>query len=323
MKLPCDRKHIPQLATALLLLLLLGAASLAYDNFMSLRVVVNLFADNAFIGIVAVGMTFVIISGGIDLSVGAVVAYVSIFLAALIGDKGMNPFVAMGLALALGTAFGAAMGGLIHGFSLPPFLVTIGGMFFARGMAFNVDMQARSLSHPTYDALLDLGIPLTAKVSIPLSALIMIAAFAIAGFILNFTRFGRQLYAIGGSDSSAKLMGLPIGASKIGVYAFSGFCSALGGIVATLYMGSGNPAMGVGLELEAIAAVVIGGTLLTGGVGRISGTLMGVLILGTIYVAIIFDGRLSASWNRIAIGILLLGFILLQRFLSRARVEQH
>jgi simple sugar transport system permease protein len=138
-------------------------------------------------------------------------------------------------------------------------------------------------------------------------------------FVLNLTRFGRNIYAVGGNEPSARLMGLPVGATKVGVYTVSGFCSALAGIVATFDMGSGNPANTPGLELDAIAAVVIGGTLLRGGVGSVAGTLIGVLIFGTIQTALNFDGRLNSWWLRIAIGLLLLLFILLQRFLTGFR----
>jgi simple sugar transport system permease protein len=140
-------------------------------------------------------------------------------------------------------------------------------------------------------------------------------AVMVAGYVVaHHTRFGRNLLAVGGSEHSALLMGLPIGPTKVAVYALNGFCAALAGIVATLYTGSGNPSMGIGLELDAIAIVVIGGTLLTGGRGHVLGTFLGILIFGTIQAAILFDGRLSSWWMRIVVGGLLLVFILLQRF---------
>src|SRR5690606_7322539 len=136
------------------------------------------------------------------------------------------------------------------------------------------------------------------------------------------TRFGRAVYAIGGSEQSAALMGLPVASTVVRVYAFSGFCSALAGVVYTLYMLSGYSLHGMGLELDAIAAVVIGGTMLSGGIGYVSGTFVGVLILGIIQTLIAFDGSLSSWWTRIVIGVLLLVFCLLQRLLeSRAPVR--
>jgi simple sugar transport system permease protein len=137
-------------------------------------------------------------------------------------------------------------------------------------------------------------------------------------WIAHLTRFGRNVYAIGGSESSAVLMGLPVARTKVLIYALSGFCAALGGVVFTVQAQSGNPLNGFGMELDAIAAVVIGGTLLSGGVGQVAGTLLGVLIYGTILTAPDYLSGFDSSWQRIAIGGLLLVFIILQRFLSRA-----
>ena len=150
---------------------------------------------------------------------------------------------------------------------------------------------------------------------------IFIFIFIVACLLTHQTRFGRNVYAIGGSESAASLLGIPVARTKITVYAISGLCSALAGVVATFYMGSGNPALGAGFELDVIASVVIGGTLLTGGVGSQLGTLAGVLIFGTIQTALVFDGRLNSWWQRIAIGALLLAFILFQKVLSRRRAE--
>jgi len=311
-----NRRFLPLLTTAAVLIALFVTASILYPNFGSMRVVANLFSDNAVLGVVAVGMTFVILSGGIDLSVGSVVAFTTVLIATLVG-KGMHPLPGILLALLLGTLFGWVQGALIQRYNLPAFLVTLGGMFFARGMAFVVNMQSIGISHPFYSRLQDLSIPLGGRASLSAVALIFLALFAAAFFVAHYTVFGRNVYAIGGSIDSAHLMGLPVSRTRPSVYAVSGFCSALAGAVATLYTGSGNPAMSSGLELDAIASVVIGGTLLTGGVGYLSGTLLGVLIFGTIQSALVFDGRLNSWWLRIAIGTLLLAFILLQRALTR------
>ena len=311
-----DRKFIPLLATTAVLVALFIAASAMYDGFGSMRVVANLFSDNAVLGIVAIGMTFVILSGGIDLSVGSVAAFTTVLIGTMVG-KGTHPLGVIALALVFGTLFGWAQGGLIQRFELPAFLVTLGGMFFARGMAFVVNMQSVGIAHPFYQQVQETGIPLGGRASLSAVAIIVLAMFALAFFVAHYTEFGRNVYALGGNADSARLMGLPIARTRPAVYAVSGFCSALAGVVATFYTGSGNPAMGVGLELDAIAAVVIGGTLLTGGVGYVAGTLLGVLIFGTIQTALVFDGRLNSWWLRIAVGTLLLAFILLQRALTR------
>lgn len=311
------RRFIPLLATFAVLIVLFATASAMYERFFTARVIANLFSDNAFLGITAIGMTFVILSGGIDLSVGAVLAFTMTFIASLVGDHSWHPLAAVPLALLIGTLFGGGMGFLIQRYDLPPFLVTLAGMFFARGMAFVVSAESITIDHDFYTTLQDLKVVVGPKAKLKIGAVIFIAVLALAIFVAHWTPFGRNIYAIGGNESSARLMGLPVARTKVTVYALNGFCSALAGVVATLYMGSGNPAMGVGLELDAIAAVVIGGTLLTGGVGFVAGTLGGVLIFGTIQSAIIFDGRLNSWWLRIAIGGLLLLFILLQRQLSR------
>ena len=313
-------KYIPLAATALVLIALYVFGCVSYPNFGSLRVIVNLFGDNAFIGIAAIGATFVILSGGIDLSVGAVIAFIGIFLASVI-SAGLPPLLAIPLALAIGVAFGAAQGSLIRFFDLPPFLVTLGGMFLMRGLAFVVREESLAIKHGFYQQTLrELAIPLAPRIAIPFTAICFLAAVIVATYVCVYTRFGRNVYAIGSSENSALLMGVPVGGTKIGIYALAGFFSALAGCVSTFYMQSGNPASFVGLELDAIAAVVIGGTLLTGGVGFVPGTLMGVLILGLIQTLITFQGNLNTWWTRIAVGVLLLIFIVLQKAIGgRAR----
>lgn len=308
------RQQAALVATGGILLALYVAAGLLYDGFFSAGVVANILADNAFLGIAAFGMTLVIFAGGIDLSVGAVIGFTSIFTATLIAGHGWPPAAAWAAALSCGTALGLTMGWLIHAFRLPAFLVTLAGMFFARGMAFQVNTESVGIEHPAYTRLSELHLPLGA-LDLPLAALMLLGVAAAAYVTGHHTRFGRNLLALGGNEQSAVLMGLPVGRAKVAVYGVNGFCAALAGIVATFYTGSGNPSMGIGLELDAIAIVVIGGTLLTGGRGHIAGTLLGLLVFGVIQMALLFDGRLSPWWSRIVVGLLLLGFILLQRLL--------
>jgi len=311
-------RHLTLLVTGGILVVLFATAAHFYDGFFSARVMVGLLSDNAFLGIAAMGMTLVIFSGGIDLSVGAVIGFTSIFTATLIERHQVAPGLAWLLALAAGAGLGAGMGGLIHFFKLPPFLITLAGMFLARGAGFWISTDSVGIGHPLYASISGYELALGAVI-IPANALILLAVMLVGYVVAHHTRFGRTLLAIGGNEHSALLMGLPIGPAKIAVYAVNGFCAALAGIVATLYTGSGNPSMGIGLELDAIAIVVIGGTLLTGGRGHVLGTLLGILIFGTIQAAILFDGRLSSWWMRIVVGALLLVFILLQRFFLRKK----
>lgn len=314
------RLHLPIFITAVVFLLLFTSASLLYEGFFSTRVVINLFYDNAFLGIAAMGMTFVILSGGIDLSVGSMIAFSSILVAKLVDSEmgwGLPTPIAMILTLLCGTAFGFVLGVLIQVFKIPPFLATLAGMFFLRGLAFTVSMEGITIDQPFYSFFTYSGIPIGSENVLPSIALIFLVTFAISFVILKGTRFGRNIYAIGGNEASALLMGLPVASTKMRLYAFNGFTGALAGLVASLYTGAGNASMAVGFELDVITAVVIGGTLLTGGVGSLWGTLLGVLILGTIQMVFVFDGRLNSAWLRITMGLLLLLFIVFQRGFSR------
>jgi simple sugar transport system permease protein len=303
------KRNIPFAATAVVALILYFAAGVRFHGFMSIGVFKNFLSDNSFLGIASIGMTFVILSGGIDLSVGAIVGLSSVLIAMMMEMHHINPVLSVATVLAVGVGLGTGMGLLIQLFALPPFLVTLAGMFFARGLG--LVLHPESITINSYDAMLaHWNLPL------PLTAVIYLGMFVVALVIAHFTKFGRNVYAIGGNEQSAILMGLPVAKTKVGVYAFSGFCSALAGIVYTLYSPSGYARAADGLELDAIAAVVIGGTLLSGGVGFVAGTFLGVLIFGIIQSAIIFEGTLSSWWTRIAVGMLLLVFILLQKLLQ-------
>jgi simple sugar transport system permease protein len=320
MKLILNQKNIPILATIAVFFLIYTAGSVMYTGFFSLRVFTNLFIDNAFVGVIAIGMTFVILSGGIDLSVGSVIAFVGVLSAKLIHIYHIHPILVILIALLFGALFGFSMGCLIHFFALPPFLVTLVGLFLARGLAFLISLNAIPIKHPFLERVVDFGIPLGFRAWLPATGIIFIAVVLIGSYLSHFTRFGRNAYAIGGSEQSAILMGLPVGRTKILIYTLNGTLAALAGIVYSLYTLSGYPLACVGLELDVIAAVVIGGTLLTGGTGYVEGTLIGVLILGLIQTFITFQGTLSSWWTKIAIGVLLFIFILLQRYLSATSI---
>ncbi|AVS96252.1 galactofuranose ABC transporter, permease protein YjfF [Paracidovorax avenae] len=312
-----NARYLPLAATIALFVAMATLGSVRYTGFFSAQVFLNLLIDNAFLIIVAVGMTFVILSGGIDLSVGAVVALTTMVFASLVERHGWSPAAAVPVVLLMGTCFGAFMGFLIERFRLQPFIVTLAGMFLARGLCYLISIDSISITHEGYSELAQWRLQLTETASISLGALIAIAVVLAGIFIAHCTPFGRAVYAVGGSEHSALLMGLPVRSTLVGVYTLSGFCSALAGVVFTFYMLSGYGLHAVGMELDAIAAVVIGGTLLTGGVGYVAGTLFGVLMLGIIQTLISFDGTLSSWWTRIAVGVLLFVFCLLQRLLTR------
>ncbi|MBL9120325.1 MAG: sugar ABC transporter permease YjfF [Phycisphaerae bacterium] len=313
-----DPSVVPSAATALVLVaaFLLGAAR--YENFASWMVLRNLLVDNAYLGIAAVGATFVILAGGIDLSVGAVMAMTSVLVARLVEHAGVHPAVAIAVAILAGMSFGLAQGSLIQLFGLPAFLVTLAGMFLARGAAFALHPQSLGVRHPFVAQLLNdslsLHIPLGPRgVVIPITVVVAGAVIAITWWTLRQTPFGRAVHAIGDDEHAATLMGVPVGRVRVMTYAIAGGLSALAGVAFTLYQQAGDPTACKGLELDAIAAVVIGGTLLRGGVGGVIGTLMGVLILGLIQTIITFEGDLSSWWTRIVVGVLVLAFVALQR----------
>ncbi len=311
------RRLLPLIATLVVFVLGYLYCMYQFPGFASTRVLGNLLTDNAFVGIAAVGMTFVILSGGIDLSVGSVIAFTGVFLAATIGWWGIHPLLAFVLALALATAFGAAMGWVIHYLDMPPFIVTLAGAFLARGIGFLITTDSIPVTHDFYSAISDIAIRLPGGGRLSVVAMVMLAVVAIGIVIAHFTRFGANVYALGGSRISAALMGVPIAATTIRVYALSGLLAGLAGIVFSLYTSAGYPLAAVGVELDTIAAVVIGGTLLTGGSGYIFGTLVGTLIQGLIQTYITFEGTLSSWWTKIVVGMLLLLFILLQRALTQ------
>jgi simple sugar transport system permease protein len=314
-----QQKYIPVLATGSLLVLMFAIGSARYENFGSGQVVLDIFINQAFLLVVAVGMTFVILTGGIDLSVGAVVALSTILSASLLTEQHWNPLLVIFLMLLIGSGLGAGMGAIIHFFEIQPFIVTLAGMFLARGLCYVISVDSITIDNDFYTSFAQTRIPLGGDLHISPSVVIALLVVVAAAYILHLTRFGRTVYAIGGNQQSAMLMGLAVGRTKVLVYAISGFCSALGGILSTFYTLSGYSLNGVGLELDAIAAVVIGGTLLIGGSGYVWGTVLGVLTLGMIQALITFDGTLSSWWTRIFIGTLLFIFILLQRLISVRR----
>src|SRR5512147_1303247 len=303
----------PLLTTITIFILVYVIGGRLYPAMQKPQVFFNLFINTASLLIVSIGMTFVILTKGIDLSVAGMIALTSAASAALLLN-GVNPIGVMILMLVMGTVFGLAMGSLIHYLKVEPFIVTLMGLFFARGMAFIITLSSLTIKDPFYRylALTKLHIPLFEKTYVYIPSLVGPLLLLVAIYLANFTRFGRTVYAIGNNEQSAMLMGLPVARTKITVYAFGGFCSALAGIVFSISLLSGYGGYAPGMELDAIASVVIGGTMLTGGVGNVIGTLFGVLINGTIVSILQFNGTLSSWWTRIGVGVLTLVFIGIQ-----------
>ena len=311
-------KFGPVLVTLVLFIAIFLIGGARYRNFLSGQVFVNLFIDNAYLLVLAVGMTFVILTGGIDLSVGAVLAMSTIIAAKLL-EAGWSPGAVIPLILILTSLLGLLVGLMIHVFQVQPFIATLAAMFLARGLCYVISKDSISITDPFFIAMASTRIPLGGNVSMTISVLVAIVVIGIAFWTLHFTRFGRTVYAIGGNEQSGMLMGLPVARTKVLVYVVSGLCSGLAGILYSFYTLSGFALTAIGTELDAIAAVVIGGTLLTGGYGFVLGSMLGVLVLGVIQTIISFEGTLSSWWTRIFIGALLLVFIILQKVLTARR----
>jgi simple sugar transport system permease protein len=303
----------PLLTTITVFILVYFLGTRLYPAMQRPQVFFNLFINTASLMIVSIGTTFVILSKGIDLSVAGMIALTTAASAALLA-KGVSPAVVMPLMLLMGIVFGFTLGCIVHFFKVEPFIVTLMGLFFARGMAYIITLEALPIQNEFYRflALTKVPIPFFDKVYVYIPSLVGPILLLVAIYLAFFTRFGRTVYAIGNNEQSALLMGLPVGRTKITVYTFGGFCSALAGIVWSISLLSGYGGYAPGMELDAIASVVIGGTLLTGGVGNVIGTLFGVLINGTIVSILQFNGTLSSWWTRIGVGVLTLIFIGIQ-----------
>ncbi len=315
-------RFLPVTVTVALFVVMFGVGSVAFDNFFSLQNFLNFFIDNSFLGVTAIGMTFVIISGGIDLSVGSVIALTTMVSAALVEHHGWSPAASIPLVLAMGAVFGLLQGVIIQYFDVQPFIVTLAGQFLARGLCYFISIDSIAIKNETYNAIALHRLPLPGGDTITINVVILLVMFAIGIYLAHYTRFGRTVYAIGGSEQSALLMGLPVPRTKVLIYVFSGFCSALAGVCFTFYMLSGYGLHTKGLEMDAIAAAVVGGTLLTGGLGYVAGTLVGTLVITTILALINFQGDLNTWWTKIATAVLLLIFCLFQKVFERKQSKR-
>ena len=303
-------RYGPLLTTFAIFLVAFFIGGQMYPAMQKPQVFFNLFINDGSLLLVAIGMTLVILTGGIDLSVGGVIALTSAASAALL-RSGVSPFIVMPLMIIMGIAFGAALGWIIQSLKVQPFIATLMGLYFARGMAYIISLTSVTITDEVYKklALTPIYIPFIPKAYIYPTTLVGPLIVIVGVYLTFFTRFGRTIYAIGNNEQSALFMGLSVPRTKILVYAFSGFCSALAGIVFSMSLLAGYGQFATGMELDAIAAVVMGGTSLSGGIGNVLGTLFGVLIHGTIVSILQFNGTLSSWWTRIGVGILTLIFI--------------
>jgi galactofuranose transport system permease protein len=326
-RLSNSRRFLPLAATIVMFGLVYAVGVVSFPAMQDTQPLFNLLNTAPFLLIAVVGQALVIISGGIDLSVGGVIALTTVASAALL-EGGWEPAVVIALMLLMGITIGAVMGFFITYMKVQPFIATLAGMWFARGMCYLISDAEIRIYDPTWKTLAGIKVLIpgladpVAKTGSYVTVLVVIAlAVLVAGlFLAHLTRFGRTLYAMGGNsgrnEQSARLMGLPVNRTKMQVYMVNGFCSALAGLVYSIYVGSGHGSHAMGMELMVIAAVVIGGVALTGGEGYVLGAFFGVLILSLIQALILYNGQLSSWWTSIFIGLLMLLFIGVQSVLA-------
>lgn len=311
----------------------IGCILFKEQGFAKLQNFLNLFISNAGLIVVGIGMTVVMITGGIDISVGSFVAMGCMMLAWMMERGGIGAVPSVIIVLITGILFGLAQGFLVAYMDIQPFIVTLAGMFFARGMTAIISKDMISITNETFMgwAKVKIYLPFGGYVNrkgmliqpyfyptVVIALLLLVLAF----IMLKYTKFGRSLYAVGGSQQSALMLGLNVRMVKLKAYVLNGFLCGVGSILFCLNTLGGFVEQAKGFEMDAIASSVIGGTLLTGGVGNVIGTLFGVLIKATIEAFITFQGTLSSWWTRITIAALLCFFIVLQSILTMIKKKK-
>lgn len=283
----------------------------------------NILNTNAALIIISCGMSLVMITGGIDISVGGVVALVSMCCAVYLDYHDGNLVVAVIIALAIGLAFGIVQGFLVAYLDIQPFIVTLAGMFFARGMTTIVNTSPFNVQNEAFVALKDTRVIIPGLGSeirpgfyvdayIGIGVLVAILVVIVLFCVLRWTKAGRNFYAVGGNKQSALMLGINVQRTKFVSHLICGLLAGVGGFVYFLYVGSGSPSHASGMEMNAIASSIIGGTMLTGGVGNIIGTLFGVLSLSTIQNIVASAGLGDAWWTGITIAAMLCLFLVVQ-----------
>ncbi|MDR1078459.1 MAG: sugar ABC transporter permease YjfF, partial [Propionibacteriaceae bacterium] len=299
-------------------------------NFGSLNSFFDMLNSNPGLIVIAAGMTMVLISGGIDISVGAQVAMYCMMFAFFMERRGVGCATMIVVVLATGLVFGLVQGALVAYFKIQPFIVTLAGMFFARGMTATISPQTIDITNPEFMglALFKIKFPFGGYTNaagvyqqpfVYLSVVLALAALVLVYAVMTWTKFGRGVYAVGGSEQSALLMGLSVTRTKLLVYTFNGLLTAFGGFLFCLFSTGGAVEKAQGFEMQAIASSVIGGTLLTGGVGNVLGSFVGVLVQTTITKFINFNGTLANGWSSIVLAAIMSFFIILQSVFTYVR----
>lgn len=331
-KIKINSNTLLLLITIVLFVVMYAVGCIIYSDkgFTNLQTFLNLLVNNAGLLCVACGMTCVMLTGGIDISVGSLIALDCMLLAVGMERWNQNPILLCILVLAVGVVFGLVQGFCVGYLKIQPFIVTMAGMFFARGMTAVICADQVSISNKFFVSLakMKISMPFGAVTNrrgvlqipfIRITVVIALVVLVLVFLMLRYTKFGRSLYAVGGNESSAVMMGLDVKRTKLKAYVLSSFLCSIGGICFCLNTMSGNVQQAKGLEMDAIASAVIGGTLLTGGVGNVIGSFFGVLINGTISTLVKTNGKLLSSWSSIAVAALLCFFIVLQSVFAKIK----
>lgn len=323
MKHLSDTNLLLAITVVVFFLMYLGAVAFLGEGFLKPQTFLNILNANAALIITACGMSIVMITGGIDISVGGVVALVSMCCAVYLDYHDGNVFMSILIAIAIGLAFGLVQGFLVAYLDIQPFIVSLAGMFFARGMTtivhtnpFNVENEAfvalkgTRITVPGLGSVNRLGKYVEAYVSIGVVVALLVVIILFC--MLRWSRLGRNFYAVGGNRQSALMLGINVKRTRFIAHVLCGLMAGIGGYVYFLYVGSGAPSHASGMEMNAIASSIIGGTMLTGGVGNIIGTLFGVLSLSTIQNIVSSVGLDQAWWTGITIAAMLCIFLVVQ-----------
>ena len=329
-----DTNLLLTITIAVFFLLYIGAMVFLRSGFLKPQTFFNILNANAALIILACGMSLVMITGGIDISVGGVTALVSMCCAVYLDYKGGNVFMAVVIAILIGLAFGAFQGALVAYLDIQPFIVTLAGMFFARGMTtivntspFNVENEAfvalkmTRVNVPGLGSVNKLGkyVPAYVEIGVLVALLVVIVMFV----LLRWMKLGRNFYAVGGNKQSALMLGINVKRTKFLSHLICGLLAGIGGFVYFLHVGSGSPSHASGAEMDAIASSIIGGTMLTGGVGNVLGTFFGVLSLNTIQNIVSSVGFDEAWWTGITKAVMLCLFLVVQSVVMSVRKKRN
>ncbi|MGW9628262.1 ABC transporter permease [Microbacterium sp. NPDC055521] len=314
---------LPTIASVVIFVAMIVYGEIAYGRIVQASTLSNLLINNAHLIVLAVALTFVILTGGIDLSVGSIIAFSSV-AGVMLAGAGWPPLLVVVAMIAMGSVFGLCSGLLIRYFNVQPFIATLAMMFLGRGLASLLSTKPQRLAEDSPirwigEKIKVIDGPKVNDLTITPAVIVAVVVVAAAFFVLHRTRTGRTVYAIGGSESSALLMGLPVHRSKVLVYVISGTLAGVAAVLYTARLGTAQNITGIGWELDAIAAAVIGGTVLTGAYGYVLGSVVGALVLGLMTVLITRDGGIPPEMTTIITGGILLVFVLLQRAVIRKK----